>query len=85
MAPSMPGEENHKGQLGDGTTTDRTSPVLIEASGVSAVAVGQYHSLYLKDGWQCAGDGMEPVRAIGRRDDHGPSTVRWRWKVPEFR
>ena len=38
---------NSLGQLGDGTTTDRSTPVQV-ASGVAAVAAGGAHSLYLK-------------------------------------
>jgi alpha-tubulin suppressor-like RCC1 family protein len=42
---------NDHGQVGDGTTTNRTSPVQIPdslLSGVTAVAAGGYHSLALK-------------------------------------
>jgi hypothetical protein len=51
---------NNKGQLGDGSITDRNSSVEVEASGVSAIAAGQYHSLYLKN------DGS--LRAMGRNN-----------------
>ena len=40
--------ENQYGQLGDGTTTDRTSPTQILASGVKQVAVGKNHSYFIK-------------------------------------
>ena len=40
--------QNNLGQLGDGTTTDRNSPVKIEASGVSWVATSSGASFYLK-------------------------------------
>jgi alpha-tubulin suppressor-like RCC1 family protein len=40
---------NNKGQLGDNTTTQRTSPVQVSSlTGMTAVAAGQYHSLALK-------------------------------------
>jgi len=39
---------NAFGQLGDGTTTDRDTPVLV-ATNVAAVAAGSYHSLFITD------------------------------------
>jgi len=36
---------NYNGQLGDGTTTSRTSPVPVLAGGVQAAAAGYSHSL----------------------------------------
>ena len=40
--------KNNNGQLGDGTYTDRHSPILIIASGVEQIAAGESHSLVLK-------------------------------------
>src|SRR5688572_6362340 len=72
---------NSEGQLGDGTTTQRTSPVKVSGlSGITAIAAGWKHSLFLKnDGtvWACGdndfgqlGDGTttqrtSPVQVIG--------------------
>ena len=40
---------NFRGQLGDGTKTDRSTPVPVQGlTGVVAVAAGEYHSLALK-------------------------------------
>jgi len=43
---------NGKGQLGDGTTTDRNTPVAVTnmGSGVTAIAAGAYHTCALKGG-----------------------------------
>jgi hypothetical protein len=38
---------NQYGQLGDGTTQNQNRPEMIEASGVTAIAAGQYHSLFI--------------------------------------
>jgi len=41
--------DNQHGQLGDGTATDRTTPVQVQGlTGVVAIAGGSYHSLALK-------------------------------------
>ncbi|OGV67545.1 MAG: hypothetical protein A3K18_28875 [Lentisphaerae bacterium RIFOXYA12_64_32] len=64
---------NYYGQLGDGTTVNRFSPVLVFADGVAAVAGGSYHTLIVEsDGslWACGsnvygqlGDGTTTSRS----------------------
>ena len=39
---------NYSGQLGDGTTTDRNTPVQVVATGVASVSAGGYHTLFVK-------------------------------------
>ncbi len=53
---------NSEGELGDGTVTQRTTPVQVSGlSGITAMAAGQYHSLFVKN------DGT--VRATGYNTD----------------
>ena len=52
--------KNLSGQLGDGTTTDRSSPVQVLSSGVTQIAAGSTHSLFLKS------DGS--LHAMGRNN-----------------
>src|SRR5258707_8699275 len=41
---------NSSGQLGDGTTINRSSPLQVNSlTGITAVAGGTYHSLFLKN------------------------------------
>lgn len=57
---------NERGQLGDGTTTDKYVPIQVsEMSGISAIAAGSLHSLFLKnDGsvWAC---GINSTGSLG--------------------
>jgi alpha-tubulin suppressor-like RCC1 family protein len=63
---------NWDGQLGDGTTTDRHSPVKVMDANVTSVAAGKAHSLFLKvdgtlwatgwNGWGQLGDGTTADR-----------------------
>ena len=72
--------ENDSGQLGDGTTTNRTTPVAVDMSGalwaraVTAIAAGDVHTVALtSDGKVFAwGDN------VGQLGD-GDITLRWRW------
>jgi alpha-tubulin suppressor-like RCC1 family protein len=61
---------NYLGQLGDGTTTDRSAPVQV-ASDVSAISAGGYHNLYLKSDGSLWGMGYNAHGQLGNR----PTTV----------
>jgi len=52
------------GQLGDGTTVSKTTPVKID-TGVTAVAAGFYHSLYLKSNGSVYAMGMNSTGQLG--------------------
>jgi alpha-tubulin suppressor-like RCC1 family protein len=57
--------ENQYGVLGDGSTTDRHSPVKIVSSGVVAVATGARHSLFLKSDGSVWGMGDNSYGQLG--------------------
>ena len=57
---------NPQGQLGDGTTTNRSSPVQVLSSGVTQIAAGALHSLFLKS------DGS--LHAMGKNAYEHPGT-----------
>ena len=67
---------NSSGQLGDGTTTDRTNPVQVvdgsgnPLSGVVGVSAGVNHTVYLHGGRHCLGSGFQWFRPTGGRDHH---------------
>ncbi len=70
---------NQYGQLGDGTTTDRSNPVTVPGlTGVIAVAAGIYHSLALKSDGTLLAWGKNWAGQVGngsKTDQHTPVTV----------
>jgi alpha-tubulin suppressor-like RCC1 family protein len=60
---------NSSGQLGDGTTTDRLSPVIVggwtSGSGIIAVALGTFHGLALRDDGAVFGWGQNTYGQVG--------------------
>ena len=55
---------NSNGQLGDGTTTDRSSPILIESSGVVAISADNT-SFYIKSDGSLWGMGSNSYNQLG--------------------
>ncbi|MDR3228727.1 MAG: immunoglobulin domain-containing protein [Puniceicoccales bacterium] len=64
---------NESGQLGDGTTTDRSTPVKV-ASGVASVAAGASHSLYVTTSGDLYAMGNNSSGQLG-----DPTTTYWSW------
>jgi hypothetical protein len=68
---------NLYGELGDGTTTERHSPVVID-TGVVEVSAGGIHSLYLKTDGTLMGMGRNDVGRLGdgtTTDRHSPVVI----------
>ena len=62
--------DNYCGQLGDGTTTQRTTPVQVSGlSGVVAVAGGDRPTAWRSSPTGRSGRGGATARPVGRRDD----------------
>jgi hypothetical protein len=56
---------NHNGQLGDGTSSNRTSPILIAPSGVVTVAAGRFFSLFIRSDGSLWGMGDNASGQLG--------------------
>ena len=56
---------NNFGQLGDGSTTHRSSPVRIVESGVVRISAGYFHSLFLKSNGSLWGMGSNTCGELG--------------------
>jgi alpha-tubulin suppressor-like RCC1 family protein len=65
---------NDHGQLGDGTESNRTSPVLIRSSGIVSVAAGFEHSLYIEDNGSLWGMGNNQDGQLGVGDTFDRNT-----------
>ncbi len=73
----MAAGRNQYGQLGDSTTTDRHTPVVID-SGVIAVSTGISHTLYIKSDGTLKGSGLNEDGQLGDGttiDRHTPITI----------
>lgn len=68
------GGANNRGQLGDGTTSDRSSLVRID-DGVVDVAIGDYHTLYLKTDGTVWGMGDWNGQLIAIRNQRSPVQI----------
>jgi len=66
--------KNTDGELGDGTTTSRITPVKILSSHVKAVAAGKNFSLFLKDDGSVWGMGANDLGQLGNGVTSKPST-----------
>ncbi|HET7294697.1 MAG TPA: chitobiase/beta-hexosaminidase C-terminal domain-containing protein [Vicinamibacteria bacterium] len=67
---------NATSQLGDGTTTDRSTPVLVQGlTGAIAVQAGAYHSLALRNDGLVLGWGDNTNGQLGDGTTWGPRTI----------
>ena len=66
--------DNGSGQLGDGTNTDRLSPIRIIETGVTMVSAGRFHSLFLKSDGSVWGMGHNSYGSLGVGDNENKSS-----------
>jgi ELWxxDGT repeat protein len=65
---------NSKGQLGDGTTVNRSAPVQTVSAGVIAVSSGEYHTMFIKNDFTLWGLGQNDYGQLGDGSTTGRST-----------
>ena len=69
--------DNSLGQLGDGSTTDHSTPESIIPSGITRISAGLHHTCALSDAGavRCWGSNQSDQLGIGRRNNRVPGPV----------